>query len=628
MSGDKTSFEVETKLTVTDHASASLEKIEHHAEHAAHAVEEMKEGLKMAAEAIGLRELIMKTGEVFIGFNSAVEQTKIKLSTMIGSDFQVSWKRASDVAGEMYEKFEKFESLAPVDAKEMAAFAQTVSTSVFAAGGNIENLTKIAEEGSVAAKALGFDAQRGAMELNRMLSGQVGNRSQMAKMLLGSMGLDAAAWKKLKEPERLEKLEGALGSGTMKSAAESMKGSFQGSMAMFKNTLEQTAGAVGLPLFKAITKEVVSWNKWIEANPEKIAEITGKLTNGIKEVMSMMRDIGSFLMPIIKEAMSAIGTVMTFVSEHRSVIEGVVKGLLIYKGIGMAGVAGGAAHGGMGAIGGLVKELGTSLSALKTGLSGIGGATSLGGMLTSFGGALGGLIGAAGPIALFGTALFGLAKVMFGETQTEKESRERAEGLKKVSDKWLEDRKEREALLLDRAKYGDNWHGTGARLKELEHVGDRESVIKAGIESGYIKEEISNGLRRLSITGGFNQGLSRDNPKLIGDLADDINQIFKEAASRSVSEWGHESAVFQPRGPSRGTVGSYLEEKLDELAEPKEEDLKSKVPVNQTVNITINQVSAKDPDRWLADIDDMAGRSLNAPRRTKSSLATRAGRGH
>jgi hypothetical protein len=628
---EKTTYEVESKFSVTDHASEHLEKISHHADHAAHSIESLKEGMILAAEAIGLRELVKKTAETFIGFNAAVEQSKIKLTAMIGANFHASWRRATDVAGEMYEKFEKFAEIAPVSAQEMAQFGQTTSAAVLAAGGQIKDLTEISEKGALAAKALGFEAGRGAMELNRMLAGQVGNRSLMGKMLIGSMGITAAEWKKLSAQQRLEKTEGALNSSTMKDATGALRESFGGAVAMFKDKIEVAMGKVGLPLFKAVTAEVVGWNKWIEGHPQKIAEITSKLTNGIKEAMSMMRDIGSFLMPIIKEAMSVIGTVMTFVSEHRNVIEGVVKGLLIYKGIGMAGGMVGAAGGMGGGIGGIFKELTTSLGALKTGLGGVGGATSIGGMLTSMGGALSGLIGAAGPIALFGTALFGLSKIIFGETNTEKKAREQAEKLDTTAVSWLKDYKERDALQASKKEaMAAGWSGTGdyqginKRITELNSGESRESIIKAGIETGYINEEIANGVRKLSLTAGFNQSFSRDFPDVVNRLSDSINQVFKEAATHSTSAWGHESAIYNPKR----AMGSYFEELFEEKKSEKEADLVSKVPVNQTVNITINQVSAKDPDRWLADIDDMAGRSLNAPRRTKSSLATRVGRGH
>lgn len=635
MSETETKYKVTTEYHTTDHSSEVLERIEKHAEEAAESVEKLKEGLKIAAEAIGLKELVAKTAETFIGFNSAVEATKIKLTTLIGANFHASWKRATDEANEMYEQFEKFAEIAPVSAQEMSAFGQTVTGAVLSAGGGMKDLIKITEQGSIATKALGGSAE----ELNRLLMGQVSNRSIWGKMMLGTMGTDSAHWRLMTSKQRLQKTEGALNSDTMKEATGAMRESFGGAVAMFKDKIEVALGKVGLPLFKEVTKEVSSWNKWIEGNPEKIQAITSTLTSGIKEAMSMLRDVGSFLYPLIRESMSVVSDVMHFVSEHRDVIEGVIKGLLIYKGIGMAGgIAGGIGGGINGIFGSLTKvsaELGKSFSGLKEALgSSSGGTTDIGGLFKGLGGAIAPLISGAGSFVALGTALYALTKVMFGETHDEKLRREHSEQVGLKGADWMKDFKERKALMDERKALiaggmdpSSSYHGINKRLGELH--GNREDLVRAGINEGIIKETVENGVRKLQFDaskGGMS--LNPEDSKLfVGALKQAFQEVYneKEIAYEARQAAGvNEDRNFR-YNDRRGT--GYFEEDVNTDIEKKEEELKSRVPVNQTVIVNINQVSAKDPDRWLADVDDMAGKLINRPRRAKSSIATKMGDG-
>lgn len=636
MSETETKYKVTTEYVATDHSSEVLERIEKHAEEAAESVEKLKEGLKMAAEAIGLRELVSKTAETFIGFNSAVEATKIKLSALIGANFHANWKRATSEADEMYEKFEKFAEIAPVSAQEMAAFGQTVTGAVLAAGGGMKDLVKITEQGAIATKAMGGSAE----ELNRLLAGQVSNRSIWGKMMLGTMGTDAAHWKKMTAQQRLSKTEGALGSDTMKDATGALRESFGGAVAMFKDKIEVALGKVGLPLFKEVTKEVRSWGEWIDKHPEKIREITDKMTSGIKEAMSMLRDVGTFLYPLIKEAMSVVGDVIHFISEHRDMITGVIKGLLIYKGVGIAGsVAGGIGGGASGLFGSLSKvagELGKSFTGLKEALgSSSGGTTDVGGLFKGLGSAIGPLISGAGSFVALGTVIYGLTKALFGETHDEKVRREHSEQIGLKGADWMKDYKERKALMDQRKALiaggmdpTSSYQGITQRLTQLH--GNREDLMRAGINEGVIKETVENGIRRLELD--TSKGAMSLNPQDSKLFVSSLKQAFLEVYNEKEAAYDADGSLtkgdrnFRYKDRGFGATGAF-EEDVNTDVEKKEKELESRVPVQQTVNVVINQVSAKDPDRWLADVDDMAGRLINRPRRAKSSIARKMGDG-
>ncbi len=640
-SGETTTFRVETEYVASDHASVHLKHIEEQAEKTAEAVEGLKEGLKMAAEAIGLKELATEAVKTFIGFNSTIEQTKLHLTSMVGSQFKANWKQASNVAGEMFEKFEKFAETAPVTAEEMSNLAKSLGASVTQAGGGIEDITKLAEKGAVAAKALGFETERASSDIMRMLSGHVSERSPMAQMLLGATGMSQAQWKGASRKTRLTKLEGALDSDTVKDATGALRNSFGGAVAMFKDKIEVAMGKVGLPLFQAVSKEVKSWNEWIEANPKKIAEITGAMTDGLKEAMNVVRDVGATLFPIIREVMSVVGDVMHFVSEHRDVIEGVVKGLLIYKGLSLAG---GAAGGAGGMLGGLMKSMsgmGKMFGEVGEGLKGMreafgGGTVDLGGLLKGFGGALAPLIGSAGTIALFGTALYGLAKVMFGETESEKAAKEHSVMVGMTAAKWNKDSAERNSLLAQQKGNADilaanpEYHGINKRLKEL--AGTKEDILQMAVNEGLVTRTVSGDTARYTRTAGQGGMLANteDEKAIIKALSDvmagSVDDIVRQ---RDAYRSGSGAPFYQEGQWDPHNAAGFFEDKIKTADSEKiEEQLQAKSPpILQNINVTIQQVSAKDPDRWLADIDDMVGHQLNRRRSPLKSIGSKAGSG-
>jgi hypothetical protein len=66
-------------------------------------------------------------------------------------------------------------------------------------------------------------------------------------------------------------------------------------------------------------------------------------------------------------------------------------------------------------------------------------------------------------------------------------------------------------------------------------------------------------------------------------------------------------------------------EEITKFMKEHEKDLLTEqAKINQTVNVHIEQVSAKDPDRWLADLDDYAARRARSRTRARSAQA----RGH
>jgi len=272
-----------------------------------------------------------------IDFNSEVQNAKIGLSSMIEGNLGGTWDAATARANALYNEFQKFSTLTPVTTQEILEFGKAVAVATFQAGGSIKDLTSITEQGVIAAKAFGYSSSYASLELSEMLAGNVNKRMMFAKQLLGIAKVDEKEFNEMSGSDRLGVVQKVLNSDAMKNAAKAFGDSWSGVTSTLEDKLQILAGKVGLPLFKALTKEVQSWSAWIDANTDKIDEFASKLANGLVTGFGVVKDVMSFIVDHA-ELLITLGKVWAAVK---------IGGML---GGGIAGGAGGTA----GKIGGLL----------------------------------------------------------------------------------------------------------------------------------------------------------------------------------------------------------------------------------------------------------------------------------
>lgn len=649
--GDTTTYRVEADFVAKDNASGAIGDIAHHAEAAHHHTNELREALKEVGEALALRELVHVATESFIGFNSAIEQSKLKLSEVIGSNFQADWQQATAMAEKMHDHFQEIAEVTGVSATTMDNFAAKISASVT----NTTQLMDITAQASAVSKAFYGDAERGAMELNRMLSGQVSNRSAMAKMLLNSTGLNAQQWKALSTEQRVKKTEGALNSDTMKNVVATMGNTFEGATSIFKDKVEVALAQVGLPLFHAITEEVQSWSKWMDLNHEKLEEIG--------------RTVGDNLM----SGFRAIKDVFAFIYDHADTLMAIGKVYAIAK---IGSMAGGMLGAGAGDIAGLLGG-GGKLGKAATGSSVMGNAGMIG-MAGGVGFAFGKLLnetfhltdafsrsaevhGEILDVTDSTTAKYAdLVNSMdvFDNAVTEASKRlnkiaggggtQVAAGLTGTGETFLRQANVIRDVLKERTEVKNEgiaasiWgmlkdgatQGLSKAITEADQIKRLHDVGLTGDDIGTVMNSFAEAQKLAAANASRGQG-DLDREKLISGTTDDVlkgldksilgNSDLLAKVTQNLSTFANRN--FTDTHGDASLSKADIARAIKEAEDGEGKGLKKR-DVAQTVNITINQVSAKDPDRWLADIDDMASRSHNAPRRAKSSLATKIGSGH
>lgn len=616
---DKRTYIVETEYKVKDEASHGLEKIGDAAEHAHEHAESLREVLKEVGETFLIFEGVEKAKELFVGFNSEVEVARVQLQTLIGVNFKKSWESAGESAGEFYEEFEKFAETFPVSANQMVASAQLLGSAVSQAGGDMEDLMKLTEEAAVAEKTLGLNTS----QLMMAMRGMVSSRNIGGMALLGAVGMTPEQWRKLTNESRLKLTEQALGSEVFKKAGEAYAGTFASQASILKDRLEVAAGKVGLPLFKALTQELQRWNEWLDKNSQKIESMSHSIASGLVKGFEVLKDVAGFIY------------------DHSDILIKIAEAWALAK-------FGSAIGDIKGAIGGskageLADKIGSSMAKYLPGLSKLGG---------GLGSILGGAAGWA-PLAIPAGQILGdaLGNAVFPTVRRFEELQAASQHL---SDVLAETAREGEknhkgtplgshaaGLALGVAEYDKQQIEELERLKSVKHLGDNDEKRLRNL--GFSEDEIHPlfasqkyrgetiekmiGQRQRGIdlrdyrikqaSSQTERGLDWTMSKMSKDQREHLN-VAK--ATQMIMEKQLQMWTLGPNGLS----GRLLTlEEMEQII--KESGLTGEqAKINQTVNVTIQQVSAKDPDRWIADMDEYAARRVRARTKAKGALA----RGH
>ncbi len=273
------------------------------------------------AGAFGLH----KGYEALVGFNAEMQDMKITMTALTQANLNEPFELARVQMDAMVDDFTAFAKQSPLTTKEIVEFAQNVEAGVFSANGSLQDFKVISEQGALAAKMLGADANYAGVEIQEMLMGAVRKNMRFARNLLGFAGeKDTNEFNAKSDLERLEIVKKALTSPAMKQAGKQFQESFTGVTSTLKDQLQLIFGQIGLPLFKALTEEVKKWTEWLDKNPDKIKQFAADFQSALAEGFAIMKEVAGFIV------------------EHKDLLLMLAKAYLASKAVGMvAGIGGG-----------------------------------------------------------------------------------------------------------------------------------------------------------------------------------------------------------------------------------------------------------------------------------------------
>jgi hypothetical protein len=570
----------------------------------------------LGAGIVGIKEAYHAT----IGFNAEMQSVKTSLSALIMMNFGGSFGKAKVEAEALFNEFQRFSKVSPVTTAEVAQFGQGIAAAAFGAGADMKQFINLTEMGVIAAKVFGVEANVAQMQMTEMLLGNVRKTERFTMMMLSAGHMSLEAFRALDAGGRKDFLTKTLNSDAMKEAQKAMGAGWEGVTTTLKDNLQIFFGAVGKPLFEAVTKELQRWNDILAANGPKLEE-WGK----------------TFADALITGFHAAKDTIQ-FIADH--------KDLLIA--VGMAWAAGSLGGGGFigGALGGLGEKLAGSAMASSLGI-GTGGASYIGKNILLPGlmrggaayaassmmggdtadnvmtGVLGGLSALPGPLGWLGAAAtlasVGIQKLAKNSTESYEEART-AQG--------------KTAAITDWSRHASQGDYFGRTMDQA-----RAGILKQAADEGFRKSDGTYDLAAYKASTGKNDldrrwrsGMGNDEARAV--LAGIGNDATGYGASKNVEEQGrlYALATMQLANDIEGNrIGVLL---IDALNGAKDaflsafsaegqgrslmnavfggfEDVASRPQVNVTIQHI--DVQADDPDRFVFGIVEIARQAIANP---------------
>ncbi len=300
---------------------------------------------RLAVGAVGF--LSFRFGKkLLIDFNRELQESRIQMATLSKMSLGGDWARNQERANFLIRKFQKDAAKGVGTTQDYIKFSADIAKPFLDAGGSMKELTTLTRVGVTAAKTFGIENAVAARDIQQMLLGTVRSVDRLPRLL----GLTAATWNSMvrqKGPEEtLKKLMEALDNPSIRKAAEVYGRSWSGVADTLKDNLQRAFGKVGLPLMKAITKEMQKLSAWFEANPKKVNRI--------------IQSIGKGLITAFK----VVKTVFGLIFKHRKLLMALIAFKLVSKGVGgMVGI--------FAKLGGGADAAGASLFGFQKGMKGV-----------------------------------------------------------------------------------------------------------------------------------------------------------------------------------------------------------------------------------------------------------------
>jgi hypothetical protein len=547
-------------------AAGDVDKVGRAADRAARSGGQLKSMLLGTFGAAGGIGAVMLAKKSLIDFNANLEGSKQTMAGLLmmnkGGTFETQFAVADGFVERMLIRAKETSATM----SELSAMGRDVTAAVSAAGGSMLSLENITVGATVAAKALGREQGDAAREIGQMIGGRVESVDTFGRQLLRSVGFaDYQKFNKLKESERLKLTEKALDQPALRAMAKAQSESFAGVTSTLEDNLQIALGKVGLPLMKEITAEVKQWNAWIDAHPEKIA--------------ALVKDVGKGLV----DGFRAVKDAVMWISDNREVLMSLAKAALVMKGGSLVGDV----------LGGPFR----ALAGLRDSMSAAGGAAN---------GFSGAMTSAAGRLAQIGNIV--------------------GAGASMAADFILRERDKAIGRQVSADSTVDFAAGVGTGRYAMPGARGLSSRIDDALASGVLKSGpggFSVDRKRLAEGAGRGGEFMMSQHPLFGPGSPYVQSAKELKAEMQLlrlaqMDVAHRFQVGWQMAQTRMFEGLVQAATLTLTATERNRP-KARDP-GTTIKIAKVEVAAKDPDRWIQQLETETMKRARVPRRAKAAL--------
>lgn len=288
--------------------------------------------ITMAAVQIGA-SLATSAGHALISFNANLEDSKNQIAGMLALTKKTHLSEELASADMLVANLQRRAATLPGTTAEYVSMLSNITRPIMDAKMSMQDLEDITVNSVVAAKAFGIDAGVAARDIDQALRGIYHSVDPFSGKVLGSIGYKGeegrSRYNALSEKKRAEEFKRALTQTQITELGAAQGQTFRGLWSTIEDTLAQTFGKIGAPLFnelKTTFQELIAWINKNQDGIDKLAEtIGGALAAAfrtVKELALKAYDIFSRHREVIGKIASIIGDVLV---SALKVFEGALK---------------------------------------------------------------------------------------------------------------------------------------------------------------------------------------------------------------------------------------------------------------------------------------------------------------
>jgi hypothetical protein len=229
-----------------------------------------------------------------IDFNSGLEQAQIQMAGLMAQAGRGTYTSNLEAAATLVRQMQIDSRASVGTTQEFVAMASMLVQPLTMAGASLENIRDMTRESVVASKAMGIAADVAARDVDQAVRGMYRSVDQFSGKLLTPLGYGGEEGRRrfnaLTMQQRFAELQRALSTDAIQAMAKGQEGSYAGVMSTFVDITQMTLGRVGMPLFKRLTEELKSWNRWLIANEDRVNHIADVLGTKILQAAISFRD--------------------------------------------------------------------------------------------------------------------------------------------------------------------------------------------------------------------------------------------------------------------------------------------------------------------------------------------------
>jgi len=224
-----------------------------------------------------------------IDANAEMENLNLSMARSVAMNLHVPFDQAQGAAARLVSEMREIAKASPGTTRDFANLGEMLVGPWLRAGGALKGILDVTR-GIMLAKPADMPAEVAARDIESALAGTLSARDRFARSIIEPRGFNTERFNALSGDERRKQLLAALNDPAILASAKAVETSWAGVTSTLEENIENALRKVGLPLFQELSKEIQSWNTWLDANGKTVEAWTTRAGTALREGFGAAKD--------------------------------------------------------------------------------------------------------------------------------------------------------------------------------------------------------------------------------------------------------------------------------------------------------------------------------------------------